>query len=356
MESNLMIPDIKPLVSIILPCRNEERFLGACLDSILASEYPPDRIEILIADGRSTDGTRELVASYARTFRSVRLVDNPARVTPAGLNRAIEASRGEIIVRLDAHSTIAPDYLTRAVIHLQQYGADNVGGAMRTVARDRGWFAKAISLALSHPFGVGNSHFRTEVGNATPRWVDTVFGGCWRREVFDRVGKFNERLTRGQDMEFNLRLVKSGGKILLAPDMRSYYFARATYLEFLKHNWTNGVWAVLPFAYSTVVPVRPRHLIPMVFALALAVASCAASLGIVWPLMMVLIPYLVVASTVATGAAREHHDPSLLVLLPITFVTLHLAYGAGSLCGASRLAGVGIRRIVSRAFRPWRTA
>ena len=228
--------DRKPSISIILPCRNEVRFLGACLDSILASDYQQERFEILVSDGMSTDGTRELVANYQRTFSNVRLIDNPARVTPAGLNRAIEASKGEVIVRLDAHSTIAPDYLSKAVGYLEQNQADNVGGAMHTVARDRGWFAKAIRVALSHPFGVGDSHFRTEDPGGSPRWVDTVFGGCWKREVFDRVGKFNEHLARGQDMEFNLRLTKAGGRILLAPDMRSYYFARATYLEFVKHN------------------------------------------------------------------------------------------------------------------------
>ena len=218
---------MRPLVSVILPCRNEVRFLGACLDSILASDYPPDRLEVLIADGMSSDGTRKLVGNYSREFPYVRLIDNPARVTPVGLNRAIEASQGEIIVRLDAHSTIAPDYVTRAVRHLEQDGADNVGGSMRTVARDRGWFAKSIGVALSSPFGVGNSHFRTsgKSNENGPQWVDTVFGGCWRREIFDRVGKFNERLTRGQDLEFNLRLARAGGKILLAPDMRSYYFA-----------------------------------------------------------------------------------------------------------------------------------
>ena len=344
--------DHKPSISVILPCRNEVRFLGACLDSILASDYPREKLEILVADGMSTDGTRELVASYQRTFPNVRWIDNPARITPSGLNRAIEASQGEMIVRLDAHSTIAPNYLSKAVGYLEQNEADNVGGAMHTVARDRGWFAKAIRVALSHPFGVGNSHFRTEDPAGSPRWVDTVFGGCWKREVFDRVGKFNENLARGQDMEFNLRLTKAGGRILLAPDMRSYYFARATYLEFVKHNWSNGVWAVLPFAYSDVVPIRPRHLIPLAFVLSLLASVGLAFMGGGWLSFAVALPYA--ASTVLASLVQfsRERDTALLATLPIAFATLHLTYGAGSLWGCCRLLAV----LVQRALPQPRTA
>src|SRR5712692_1872579 len=167
---------MKPLVSVIIPCRNEAAFLGGCLDSVLASDYPPEGLEIIVADGLSADGTPELIARY----RGVRLVDHPACITPAGLNRAIAAARGEIIVRLDAHAAIAPDYISRAVEHLERSSAANVGGPMRTVARDSGPFARAIGLVLSHPFGVGNARFRTAAaeGAREPQWVDTVFGGC----------------------------------------------------------------------------------------------------------------------------------------------------------------------------------
>jgi succinoglycan biosynthesis protein ExoA len=338
----------KPSISVIVPCHNEARFLGVCLDSILASDYPAECIEILVADGISTDGSRELVANYSRQYSRVRMIDNPARITPVGLNRAIDAARGEVIVRLDAHSAIASDYLRRGVKHLDQDGADNVGGAMRTIARDHGPFAQAIRYVLSHPFGVGNSHFRTEPAESA-RWVDTVFGGCWKREVFERVGRFNEKLKRGQDMEFNLRLARAGGRILLASDMRSYYYARATLAAFLAHNWTNGVWAILPFAYSTVIPVRARHLIPLLFALALLASAAGAFLGSPWLLAAVAGFYGALSLAVSGVAVVRERNPRLGLLLPPTFAALHLAYGAGSVWGAVQFPAILIARWFQRS-------
>jgi succinoglycan biosynthesis protein ExoA len=341
---------LKPFVSVIIPCRNEAGFLGACLNSVFASDYPRDRMEVIAADGLSTDGSRELLSAYARTY-ALRVVDNPAGITPAALNRAIEAARGTVIVRVDAHAAIAPDYISRAVEHLERSNADNVGGPMRTVARDRGPFARAIGIVLAHPFGVGNSHFRTANDDGEARWVDTVFGGCWRREVFDRVGMFNERLARGQDMEFNLRLRRAGGRILLAPDVRSTYFARATFGSFLRHNWTNGVWAMLPFGYSDVVPVKLRHLAPLAFTAALAVAALLALAGFLWPLALVAGPYAVTNFAVSGLLAWRERRVRLLALLPIAFASLHLAYGAGSLWGVGQLMRICGARVLGHSGR-----
>ncbi len=256
-----------PFVSVIIPCRNEARFLGACLDSILRSDYPPSAWKSWLRTAGAEDGTRALIEQYAARDTRVRHIDNPERITPVALNRAILAARGEIVMRLDAHATIAPDYIPLAVDYLESSGADSVGGSMRTLPQDSGPFAEPIRVALAHRFGVGNSHFRT--GTGAPRWVDTVFGGCWRREIFDRVGLFNEKLERSQDLEFSLRLHRAGGKILLAPRMETRYYARATLARFWRHNWINGVWAVLPFAYVSGVPVRWRHMVPMAFVAAL---------------------------------------------------------------------------------------
>ncbi|HEX5431779.1 MAG TPA: glycosyltransferase family 2 protein [Bryobacteraceae bacterium] len=334
----------KPFVTVIVPCRNEAAFLGACLDSILENDYPRDRMEVLVADGMSEDGTAELIARYAARDARVRRIENPSRVTPAGLNRAIEAARGEIVIRVDAHSEIAPRYAGLCVDYLQNTDAENVGGAMRTVAVGTGPFAEAIRLALTHWFGVGNSRFRT--GASAARWVDTVFGGCWRRETLLRVGKFNERLARGQDMEFNIRLRKAGGKILLVPEIESRYFARAGLADFIRHNWTNGVWAVLPFAYSGAAPVRWRHLAPLTFVAALAASAAAA---VFWPPLRWLpafaaAPYIALNAAVSLSAAMKEKDPKLAMLLPWTFAALHLPYGLGSAWGAIRLARIGLRR------------
>lgn len=327
-----------PPVSVLIPCRNEAAFIGRCLDSVLASDYPGDLLEVLVADGRSTDGTRTILETYAERDTRVRWLDNAAGITPAGLNRAIEAARGTILVRLDAHACIARDYLSRAVAHLEHSGADNVGGLMRTIARDPGPFSEPIRVALEHPFGVGNSHFRT--GAAGPRWVDTVFGGCWHRELFTRLGGFNERLVRGQDLEFNIRLRRAGGRILLAPDLHSDYYARTAPGSFLKHTWTNGVWAILPFAYSDVVPVRWRHLVPMAF--------CGALVGLplaglwarpLWWLGIFLASSYAAADLVASvHAAVRERNPRILPLLPLVFLGLHVAYGMGSWWGLARLA------------------
>lgn len=342
---------MRPFVSVIIPCRNEAAFLTRCLDSVLKNDYPTDRMEVIVADGMSSDGTREQIETYAGCDSRVRVVDNPARITPAALNRAIEASRGEIILRVDAHSAICQDFISKAVGHLKSTGAWNVGGLMHTIAEGDGPFAEPILLVLTHRFGVGNSHFRT--GSKIPRWVDTVFGGCWPREVFRTVGGFNENLVRSQDMEFNVRLRRAGGKILLAPDLESRYWARANLFYFVRHNWDNGVWAVLPFAYTEGSPVRIRHLVPLAFVLSLVVSTLAALLFsrlIALPLL-VLGPYLAVNLAVSCALGLKSRSVRNTLLLPATFASLHWVYGAGSLWGSLQLAYVLLRRRM-RAFPP----
>jgi glycosyltransferase involved in cell wall biosynthesis len=211
-------------ITMILPCRNEAPFIGPCLDTLLASRVPTDRLEILVVDGMSDDGTRSVVERYAARYPGIRLLDNPRRIVPAALNIGIAAATGEIIVRVDAHALYPSEYVPRLVEALETTGADNVGGRIVTLPQNDSPEAWAIALALSHPFGVGNSYFR--IGSDAPRWVETVPYGCWRREVFDRIGGFDEDLVRDQDDEFNYRLIRSGGRVLLLPDVVSYYFAR----------------------------------------------------------------------------------------------------------------------------------
>jgi lipopolysaccharide/colanic/teichoic acid biosynthesis glycosyltransferase len=354
-----------PFVSVVIPVRNERDFLAACLDSVLANDYPAGRVEILAIDGASNDGSRAILDAYAARFPRLRILDNPQATTPAALNLGIAASRGEIFLRLDAHARLAQDYISQCVDWLAISGADNVGGAMRTLPRGTGLVAEAVALALSHPFGVGGSAFRTRPKK--PCWTDTVFGGCYRREVFERVGGFNERLPRGQDMEFNLRLKRAGGRTLLVPSIRCDYFARSGLGSFLRHNWTNGVWAIRPFFESAIVPVRPRHLAPLGFVLALATAAApaassayAGTAGLArlsssgagpWPLLILLALYGTAAAGAAIDIARREHDARLVAVLPGIFCGLHLAYGLGSLWGllsavpilAARCAGFSSR-------------
>lgn len=330
---------MKPFLSVLIPCRNEARFLGRCLDSILANDYPPGRMEVLVIDGASADGTRERIAAYCCRDARVRLVDNPELITPCALNRGIAAARGDIIARVDAHAAVGPDYFRRSVEHLLSSGADNVGGVMRTLPQDPGWFAGPIVAALSHPFGVGNSYFR--IGSAEPRWVDTVFGGCWRRELFDRIGGFHPDLRRSQDMEFSRRLKAAGGRTLLVPDLSSDYYARSRLGPFWRHNFANGQWAILPFLYSSVMPVRLRHLVPLLFVLALALGTALLPWTAL-PLAAVAIPYALASlgasfDVAAKAAAGERRFPYLF-LMPLVFLSLHLGYGLGGLAGLGQAA------------------
>jgi glycosyltransferase involved in cell wall biosynthesis len=303
-------------------------------------------MEVLVVDGMSTDGTRELIALYAARDRRVRLIENPEQITPSALNRGIQVSNGEIIARIDAHAAIANNYLSLCVRHLLERGADNVGGSMRTLPQDEGPFAEPIVAALSHRFGVGNSYFR--IGSGEPRWVDTVFGGCWRRDVFTRVGLFNPDLKRSQDMEFSLRLKAAGGRTLLVPDVWSDYYARARLSAFWRHNFVNGEWAILPFLYSSVNPVSLRHLIPFVFVL-----SVLGGLGLSpWsalPLLAVLSPYLFLNLLASGQLAWRDRRPSFLTLMPIVFLSLHLGYGLGSVSGVLKAADTLLRSGAARS-------
>lgn len=319
-----------PFVSVIVPCRNEAAFIGGCLDSILASDYPGP-YEVIVADGRSTDGTRELLEARATGDARIRVVDNSERVTPVALNRAIAASRGEVILRFDAHAAMPAEYVRRCVQLLLGSGASNAGGSIRTRARVGGRFAEAVAAALSSRFGVGDSSFRTVSGGA-PRAADTVFGGCWRKEIFSRLGGFNEKLARGQDLEFNLRLRRSGGVILLDPDIVCDYYARADAASFWRHNFRNGEWAIRPFALSEIVPVRPRHLIPLAF-----VAALLMSLALPFPWSIGVASCYVAANLAASiEQAARARKASFLLSMPVAFTILHLAYGLGSLWGCIR--------------------
>ena len=322
-----------PFVSIVVPCRNEERFIENCLNSIIENDFPKERLEVLAVDGMSDDETRGAIKGFAKKYQWIRLIENPKRITPVALNIGIRHAKGEIIIWMSAHNRYDKNYISRCVESLEKYGADNVGGVMKTLPREDSFMAQAIVASLSHRFGVGNSYFRVQTNK--PKWVDTVFGGCYRREVFDRVGLFNENLVRGQDMEFNLRLKKAGGKTLLVPDIVSYYYARSDIKSFWKHNFTNGVWAILPFLYSPIMPVSWRHLVPLVFVTTLL---GSAFQGLFWTpffylFLVILGSYGLANLSASLQIALEKRNIRYMLAMPFVFGALHFAYGLGSLWG-----------------------
>lgn len=325
-----------PLVSVIVPCRNEIAFIDRCLDSIAASDYPKNRLEVLVVDGDSGDGTHEAIDAQAARHPFIRRIDNPQRITPVALNLGIRAAQGAYIVWMSAHNDYPPNYISECVRWAVRSGADNVGGVIHTRPRSTGAWARGVVAAHSHVFGVGASQFRTR--RAGPVWADTVFGGCYRRDVFQRVGMFNERLARGQDMEFNLRLKRAGGRTLLVPSIFSSYYARTRPIEFARHTWNNGVWAILPFRYSKGAPVGLRHLVPLAFALALVagIAAWLSGLG-PWLLLAVAAPYAAVALIAALHVAWIEREAALLFVMPFVFAVFHLSYGFGSVTGVARL-------------------
>jgi len=322
------------MVTVIVPCRNEERFIAGCLDSILASTYPREALEVLVVDGRSDDGTRSVLADYIARHPTVRMLDNPRRIQPAALNIGIGAARGEILVRMDAHVVYPPNYITDLVAALLETGAGNVGGVLVTVPANETAIARAIAVAMSHPFGVGNSLFR--IGVKKPQWVDTVAFFCCRRETFERVGLFDEAAL-DEDSEFNTRLIQSGGRILLVPNVVCHYFARASLRQIARMAYQYGYSK--PFVIRKLGHVTPRQLVPPGFVLALAATAVLSPLGEAARLLLAttvavyLLPVL--ACSLSIWRKTGWRTAAALALV---FPVLHLSYGFGFLKCALQLA------------------
>lgn len=325
-----------PSVSIIIPCRNEVEYIGPCLDSVLATTYPRDAIEILVVDGLSDDGTRERLRELAARCPSLRVLDNPARIVPTALNLGIRAAAGDIIIRMDAHALYPPRYVTALVGALQRSGADNVGGRIVAYPAKRTATARAVAYALNHPLGVGNARFR--LPSHGPAWVDTVPFGCFPRSVFDRVGPFDEDLVRNQDDEFNQRVLRAGGRILLLPDIEATYFPRASLSKLARTYYQYGLFK--PLAARKIGRVATwRQLVPPTFVVtlvALGLAGAVSPRARAWWLAITAV-YFASVCGVALRAVRRLGARAAAVLA-IAFPTIHIAYGVGFIHGLLRFA------------------
>lgn len=323
-------------ISIIVPCRNEKNYIQRFLDSVILQNYPKDHMELLIADGSSEDGTRDIILEYIKKYPFIRLIDNPQKYTPFGLNLAIKEAKGDIILRLDSHAMYPQDYVLKCVQYLAKSVADNVGGVIKTTPGKNTLAAKAIALCMSHSFSVGNSYFRK--GTQGPMEVDTVFGGCYKKEVFKKIGLFNEKLIRSQDLEFNLRLRRAGGKIMLFPDIVSYYYPKSTFKEFFKHNFADGQWAILPLRFTGKF-FRLRHYVPLIMGLVflglLVFSLFFKFLFGIWLFLVGL--YLCLTLFFSVIVSRKEKDLRLLFVMPIAFLMRTVGYGLGSLWGMIRL-------------------
>ena len=322
-----------PKVSVIVPCYKEAAPIGLLLDALYAQTYPRHLLEVVIADGLSSDGTREAIARWQQVHPdlAVRVVDNPDRIIPAALNRALEAARGEIIVRLDAHSVPASDYIARSVAALEAGKGDNVGGVWEIRPGGSGWLAECIATAAAHPLGVGDARYRYAATAAT---VDTVPFGAFYRQLIERIGLFDECLLTNEDYEFNTRVRETGGTIWLDPAIRSVYFARPTLRALAKQYWRYGYWKVQMLRRYPHT-LRWRQALPPLFVLALVVL---AVVGAIWPPARWLLAFQAGAYAIALLVAGFHlaqrrGKPACVAGAPLAMATMHLAWGSGFLWG-----------------------
>ncbi len=321
---------VLPPVSIIMPVRNEADFIERALRAIFAQIYPVDLLEIIIADGQSTDETRSIIEGLKReTEIPVTIVDNPERIAPTGLNVAIGKAKGEIIVRVDGHCEIEPNYVENCVKHLQSGMAEAVGGPIETIGETVS--ARAIAIAMSSKFGVGGSAFRTITDREM--YVDTVAFPGYKREILKKIGPFNEELVRNQDDEYNFRLREAGGRILLSPDIRSRYYSRGTFKSLWRQYFQYGYWKV------RVMQMHPkqmslRQFIPFIFVSSLGIAGLLAVFSGIgrWALLMILGLYIFanLAAAIKTG---QKSATAVFPRICLAFAILHISYGLGFMAG-----------------------
>jgi glycosyltransferase involved in cell wall biosynthesis len=323
-----------PYVSVVLACRNEAKWIQRCLDSIAQNDYPADLMEVIVVDGESTDGTRDIVQRISGDRYHVSLIRNMSRHTAAGMNLGIRAARGDVVMKIDGHSEYPPNYIFRCVRYLREYEAANVGGVVDAVPGDDTTFAKAAAKVISCRFGVGNSLFR--IGTDTPTWADTAFSGCYLRSWLLKAGLYDENLHRSQDIDLNSRLSTLGGRTLLVPSIRVKYYVQARLADFCRHTLSNGYWVTYP-ALVRGTRFAVRHFIPMAFLVfMLAFASLALSYSPARPIFAAAVAaYAICAIGASVLTWKSAGSPRLIFTTAATFGIQHTLYGCGSLLGVA---------------------
>jgi succinoglycan biosynthesis protein ExoA len=325
----MTLPGAQPeVLSVIVPCRNEVSHIEPFIEGVLRQELPSPWItEILIADGLSDDGTQPILEARAKADSRVRLIPNPGRIVSTGLNLAIQAASGSVIARMDVHTRYAEDYLSKCLEALLETDADNVGGPW--VAEGKGYVSSCIALAFASRVAMGGArgHLKEYRGP-----VDTVYLGCWRREVFVRVGLFDESLVRNQDDEFNLRITRNGGVVYQSPAIVSRYVPRESWWALWRQYCQYGYWKVgVLRRHGT--PASLRHLVPGAFVLML-LTGWIPGLWSQWLLMayfIIIATYVAAIGGVACILAKQ--KPRLLPGLLVAIPSMHFAYGLGWMYG-----------------------
>jgi glycosyltransferase involved in cell wall biosynthesis len=315
-----------------MPVRNEEAFIRQSLGAVLAQDYPAERLEVIVADGLSTDGTREIVRSLQSVYQNLKLIDNPGRIVSTGFNLALREAGGDLLVLIGGHCVIAADYVSQCVSHLANHKCDCVGGVLETVGET--FSARAIAAVMSSRFGVGGSTFR--VGVKETAFTDTAVFAAYKREIVEVTGEFDEELVRNQDDEYNYRLRKLGGSIMVSPAIRSRYYSRATLPTLWKQYFQYGYWKVR-ILQKHPRQMRPRQFVPALFVIALILLGLAAFFGAASKIILLatLFVYLV-ANLGASAFAAKRVGWRFWPLISIAFTVIHFAYGSGFLIGLVR--------------------
>lgn len=322
----------EPKVTIICPVYNEERYIGACIESIIAQDYPQDAMEVLFVDGRSKDKTAGIITEYCRRAANIHLLDNEQHTVPYALNKGICRSDGDVVIRIDGHCIYPSDYVSTLVKYLYELDADNVGAVWNTVPAKDTAICHAIAIASSHPFGVGGSMHKIGVSDIVR--TDTVPFGCYRRDVFGKIGMFDTDLTRNQDDEFNARLTNHGGKIYLIPQLSINYTARDTIGKMCRMYYQYGLYKPL-VNKKLGSPATIRQFFPMLFVLGIVIGGAMSLLTewIMYAYFAVLALYLAISLAIGCKYAASRHRSTLAVLMPFVFLCIHMSYGCGYLKG-----------------------
>lgn len=326
------------MISLVCPIYNEEKYIDVFLKSIIKQDYPKKEMEVLLVDGMSTDNTRNIISKYLKKYPLIHLLDNPQRTSSYAMNIGIKAAQGEYIIRMDAHADYPLNYL-KLLVHYSKTleNAQNVGGVCITLPCNKTNEALAISEVLSSPFGMGNSYFRT--GTDQIKQVDTVPFGCFKKTLFDEIGYFDTDLIRNQDDEFNGRIIRNGGNIYLIPDIRIKYFARDKVAKIRKMFYQYGLYKPL-VNKKLGAPATIRQFFPLLFLLGLVIGGII-SIFLFWAryiYLFVISLYLLIGLILGGMVAIRSDKPTLILWMPYVFLSVHLSYGWGYLCGLYKIA------------------
>lgn len=320
------------LVTIICPSYNEENYIQNCIDSILNQDYPADLLQFLIVDGLSTDKTKSIVQENSLKHKNIQYIENKHKFVPQALNLGIENAKGDVIIRIDAHCVYPSNYVSLLVEKLYELNADNVGGVWVTLPSSNSTISLAIAIGSSHIFGVGAS--KHKIGASTIIETDTVPFGCYRREVFDKIGLFDTDLIRNQDDEFNARLIKNGGKIFLIPQLKINYFARKNLNKMNTMYFQYGLFK--PLVNKKLKGAATiRQFFPLLFTVGLIFGLLLSFVSNIFLFIYLfsLFSYFILAVYFSVSEARKNNRLSLTFILPIVFFNIHLSYGIGYLIG-----------------------